>query len=87
MIPLIKYFCMDKKIASTGIRDRIMVAVRVPYCHEAASSRRKVMPTARVWDFAVVHRVLAYVNSPHTEINVMMITVAIPALRWAASHG
>ena len=78
MIPLIKYFCMDKKIASTGIRDRIMVAVRVPYCHEAASSRRKVMPTARVWDFAVVHRVLAYVNSPHTEINVMMMTVAIP---------
>ena len=86
MIPLIKYFCMDKKIASTGIRDRIMVAVRVPYCHEAASSRRKVMPTARVWDFAWC-TVLAYVNSPHTEINVMMMTVAIPASRWAASHG
>jgi len=78
IIPLMKYFCIDRKMIRTGINDRMIVAVNVPYCQEAASSLRNVIPTARVWDLAVVHRVLAYVNSPHTVINVMIITVAIP---------
>ena len=58
IIPLIKYFCMLRKMISSGIRDRMMVAVSVPYCQEAASSRRKVMPTGSVCAFAVAVRVL-----------------------------
>lgn len=69
---------MLRKMIITGIRDRIIVAVSVPYCQDAASSLRNVIPTAKVWEFAVTQRVRAYVNSPHTVIKVIMITVAIP---------
>lgn len=59
MIPFIKYFCMLKKIMSTGMSDSVIVAVSVPYCQDAASSRKKVMPTANGRAAAVVVNVFA----------------------------
>lgn len=48
MMPFTRYFCMARNMIRVGIKESTIVAHSVPYCHDAASSLRNVIPTDNV---------------------------------------